>query len=266
MSLKASFDLYTTKFATRAPDRSNALNIYKGSWKFGYDRMSYAEIRANILRDPRPQWCAEVYPDFHRLRIVELGPADGYNTAGLEFAGARNVTAIEGNVDAFLRCLILKNYLGLQAEFILGDFVEYFEEEKAQADLVYASGMLYHLQNPLKFLYNVSKLAPHLYLWTHFYEAAEASRIENEKQSFASREQRQATVGNATATYYRRDYNIDHVSAAGYIGGLHQFANWISRNDLFAALEAYGYRIKRVVDDPAGPGIMPAVNILASQE
>jgi hypothetical protein len=273
MSFKSSIDLHDYKFATLAPNRRNAFNIYKSNWKYGYDEMSFAEIYGSVMRDPRPRWCAEEFPNFNRLHIVEIGPADGYHTAGLEFCGARNVTAIEGNVDAFLRCIILKNYLGLQSEFVLGDFVELFQNKTdhpgrvaAKADLIYASGMLYHLRDPLYFLHEVSKIAPHLYLWTHFFDAEAASRIQHEREGFAAAEQQRVTVGGASATYYRKYYNTDHVSAVGYIGGLHPFASWISRDDLFSALEVYGYRIRRVVEDPASDGMMPAVNILASQQ
>jgi hypothetical protein len=60
-----------------------------------------------------------------------------------------NVTAIEGNVGAFLRCLLLKNYFNLKSKFLLGDFLKYMAVQTNGPDLMYASGVLYHLTDPV---------------------------------------------------------------------------------------------------------------------
>jgi Methyltransferase domain len=238
------------KMITLPPQEENAFKIYEGFWKFGYDKLDFREIYSNIMADPRPRWCAETFPGFQKMKIVELGPADGYNTAALEYRGATDVTAIEGNQDAFLRCLILKNYLGLKAQYIIGDFTKFFEIESTRCDLCYASGILYHLQDPLRFLFNVSKKVKHIYLWTHFYDAKLVPTIENEQNCFANSHVETVTAGGFTAKYHRQIYNRAHMASAGYIGGLHEWANWMSSDDLFGALREYGFTIKMKVEDP----------------
>ena len=56
--------------------------------------------------------------------------------AGIQ-AGAK-VCAIEANYHAFLRCLIIKNYFDLKAQFLLGDFAKDFGSN-SRFDLIVAS-------------------------------------------------------------------------------------------------------------------------------
>ena len=45
--------------------------------------------------------------------ILELGPLEGAHTYRLEQLGAERILAIEANVEAYLKCLIVKEILGL---------------------------------------------------------------------------------------------------------------------------------------------------------
>lgn len=66
---------------------------------------------------------------FERLGCVqdqttlELGPLEGGHSYMLENAGAEPVVALENNINAFLRRLIVKEILGLEkVRFLRGDF------------------------------------------------------------------------------------------------------------------------------------------------
>ena len=262
--MSATFDSHSGKFSSQIPTVENSYSIYSDAWKFEFDRLSAAEIASVAKNDPRPLWCAEVYPEFQTFRVLELGPADGYNTMELERLGARSITAIEGNIDAFFRCLILKNNFGLRAQFLLGDFTRIFESYSLGADLLYASGVLYHLKNPVEFIHMCSQRYNNLFLWTHFYDVESVLKIENETNCFANNENTVHQFQGEQFTYFKRVYNPDHVMHPGYIGGLNAFANWISRDDLFKVLEMCGYDVLRIVEDPYAPGRMPAVNIYAT--
>ena len=63
----------------------------------------------------------------------------------LERAGG-DILSIEGNHGAFLRCLIVKNFLGLKSKFLLGDFSN-FDISRDTFDTVVASGVLYHISH-----------------------------------------------------------------------------------------------------------------------
>jgi protein-L-isoaspartate O-methyltransferase len=212
------------------------------------------------MEDVRPKWCSEVFPSFRGSRVLELGPADGYNTAALERLGA-DVTAIEGNADAFVRCLILKNALGLKAKFMLGDFTQGLGAEAH--DTIYASGVLYHLEDPIGFLESIRDKCTNLFLWTHFFEKDAAATIDFERDAFASGETKERKLGDRTYTYHLKTYNLEHVGLAGYIGGLNRTASWLSKEHLFGVIAQLGYKVLRVQEDRTA-NQMPAVNIFAT--
>ncbi len=89
----------------------------------------------------------------------------------LEKAGSAAVLAIEGNPRAYLKCLVLKEVLDLQrSRFLCGDFVAYLRADPPKADFVVASGVLYHMTNPVELLYLVSRITDCLFLWTHYFD------------------------------------------------------------------------------------------------
>src|ERR1700751_1079452 len=89
----------------------------------------------------------------------------------LEQAGCASVISIEGNPRAFLKCLVLKEVVGLsRSRFLCGDFVEYLRGCSARADVVVASGVLYHMMNPVELLYLISRVSDCVFLWTHYYD------------------------------------------------------------------------------------------------
>lgn len=257
------FAKFAQKFSHEVPTASAAYSLYRGAWKYDFDRITSQDIIKAIDSDQRPKWCAETFEGFAGSSVLELGPADGYNTAALERLGAK-VTAIEGNVDAFLRCLILKNALGLQSQFQLGDFTRAFEGSR-HVDTIYASGVLYHLQDPISFLDMAGKNAKNLFLWTHFFDEENVKNVDHEAKGFSAQISQVRQYKERNYTYYTKVYDPAHVDADGYIGGLNATANWLKRDDLFAAIEAAGYTIRKVYEDPHREGVLAAVNILASQ-
>lgn len=257
------FAKFAQKFSHEIPSASAAYSLYHGAWKYDFDRKTPQDIIEVIDSDQRPKWCAETFEGFVGSSVLELGPADGYNTAALERLGAK-VTAIEGNVDAFLRCLILKNALGLQSQFQLGDFTRAFEDSR-RVDTIYASGVLYHIQDPIGFLDMAGRKAKNLFLWTHFFDEENIKNIDHELKGFSDHITQARQYKGRNYTYHTKTYDLEHVGGDGYIGGLNATANRLKRDDLFAAVEAAGYTIRQTYEDPYRKGVLAAVNILASQ-
>jgi SAM-dependent methyltransferase len=80
--------------------------------------------------------------------VLELGPLEGGHSFMFERLGAREVIAIEANPRAYLKCLIIKELLDLRrVRFLCGDFLEYLRADGTDFDLVFASGVLYHMRN-----------------------------------------------------------------------------------------------------------------------
>ena len=77
--------------------------------------------------------------------MLELGPPECGHTFMLDRLGATEVTAIASNQKAFLRCLIVKELLGIpNARFWCGDFMAYLHdavERRTRWDLCLSSGL-----------------------------------------------------------------------------------------------------------------------------
>lgn len=264
MEKKPYFAEFGGRFVTEKAADGNAFALQSGAWKFDYDKLSIGEIRDQFTnRDGRPRFCAETFPDFANLRILELGPSDGYNTASLEVQGATDITSIEGNAGAFMRCLIMKNAFNLKAKFLLGDFLAYMAEPETRFDLVYASGVLYHLLDPIAFLERCSEIAPYLFLWTFHYDPKVIAEHKYERLWFKATENETKMWRGRAFTYHRRYYEMSIVEGAKYAGGLTHYSHWLTKDDLLAVLDMLGFRVLRTIAD--GFQNIPAINILASR-
>ena len=62
---------------------------------------------------------------------LELGPLEAGHSYILDRAGALEVLAIEANRRAFLKCLVVKEMIGLPSvRFVLGDFNEFLAGDR----------------------------------------------------------------------------------------------------------------------------------------
>lgn len=103
------------------------------------------------------------------LSILELAPLEGGNTLKLCQMGARHVTAIEGRVENFIKCCVIKNLLGLdQVRFFLDDVRNISKEKYGSFDVALVAGILYHLNNPHVLLHRLSRMTDVLLVATHY--------------------------------------------------------------------------------------------------
>jgi SAM-dependent methyltransferase len=262
MTLDATLELSLPKFVPEVPDDQNAFRLRAGTWKFKFEDMDASELD-NFLRtvDGRPRLCSEFFPGYRDFSIVEFGPSDGYNTAQLELYGATDIVSIEANADAFLRCLIMKNARGMKTKFLLGDFLKFMSQSDSAFDLAYASGVLYHLQDPVDFLLQCGRRARHLFVWSLYFDEDAVRSDAYEMRRFGVRET--VSRGGEQFVYHQRSVDPQMVTAGNYQGGIEQHANWLTLPDLKRAIELAGFRITRTIADNVGK--MPAMNFWASK-
>lgn len=236
----------------RAPaSREGGLRLFAGLWTSRVPGFEAVTGDGALFDDPRVDWAAAALGGVAQRSVLELGPLEGGHTARLEALGAR-VTAVEAEAGAFLRCLAVKNALGLRAEFLLGDAVGYLRTTTDRSDLVFASGVLYHMEDPLALLEGIARVSDRLYLWTHVFDrtAAAARRLH-----FPSLEGSPVERGGLRLTYYRRRYLP--LRWGGFCGGTGRWASWLTREDLERALDHLGFRVVAVghesADHPHGP-------------
>lgn len=252
-------------YSSLEPNVDNALGLFEVSWSSrlpGRDGPG----RAELFADPRIDWLTEQYGSLSGARVLELGPLEAGHTFMLEQRGA-HVTAIEGNHEAFLRSLIVKNALDLRATFLLGDFARSFGSDN-RWDLVVASGVLYHMSDPVGLLRQIASSADRVYLWTHYFEPDIGKWHPATAQRIGSK-----WIIDETIVERIKDRDVRMVPMlyqealgwAGFCGGPERFARWIYKEDLLAILRALGFDSVEVAFDDPGHINGPSFSIFAKR-
>ncbi len=246
------------------PAPQNMVDIFAGEWSSKFP----AEFNLNagpvpLFQDARIHWMIQELNGIAEMRVLELGPLEGGHSYMLDRAGASRVLAIESNQRAFLKCLIVKELLDLPAvEFVLGDFRSYFEKMNDQFDLCVASGVLYHMREPVELIAQIAQRCERLFLWTHYYDKDVIQQDKN--LNFRFKESYPRVTHGFSYHLHHYDY-LDGLESSGFCGGNAAFSHWISRDDLFGALKHFGFREFRVTDELVRHKHGPSINILAAK-
>ena len=244
------------KYVQTNPTDINAFDLFRESWSTtfiedGGQRLTIGNFDGT--NDARLRWLASRL-DIKGLRVLELGPLEAAHSLFLEKLGA-DVLAVEANIGAFLRCLAVKNQFDLRAKFLLGDFNK-LNTEKSQFDLVLASGVLYHMADPVSFLEKFSRCSDKLFLWTHYFESDLSlwninlkEQLDNGKWNYKDPEV--VRYKDIDVKIIRQQYG-ESLGWTGFCGGPEDYSYWIDKDDLLQLLKALGYRkIDLAFDEPA---------------
>ena len=237
--------LLEAKFEQRAPAHRNAIDIFAGHWASDLSQLdpSWHGGTAYLATDSRPILAARALGAADRvdgMTILELGPLEGMHTHRFGQLGAARILAIESNVEAYLKCLIMKEALGMKnAEFLLGDFSLYLKDCTERFDLVFACGVLYHMEDPLSLIRGIARASDRCFVWTHYFD----------ERRTEGRVAVPAAADGLTATYYRVQYQ-DRAEPS-FWGGNKPSASWMTRDDILAAFRHFGLgEIDVIADDP----------------
>ncbi|HEX4749663.1 MAG TPA: hypothetical protein VH302_08995 [Bryobacteraceae bacterium] len=251
------------EYFASAPSKQNALDIFHGEWYTTLPREA-GEFRAgaiDLYADPRIAWALGEIGDLNGRDIIELGPLEGAHTYMLEQAGCRSIRSIEGNPRAYLKCLVMKEVVGLQhTHFLCGDFVEYLRSGPERADALIASGVLYHMTNPAELLYLISRVTDCVFLWTHYYDAPALERHPSIKRKLTK--QTEAEFAGFRHTLHRYEY-WSSFGLKRFIGGPNPHAFWMERDAVLGCLRFFGFdSITTGFDEPEHPD-GPAFAVIA---
>lgn len=229
------------RFVASEPRPQHIVDLFQGEWSSKFPAGLGATTEpghAALFADPRIKWANECLGPFSNLNVLELGPLEGAHTCMIEQAGAASVTAIESNTRAFLKCLCVKEIFGLQrSRFLLGDFLEYLEHPRRH-DVVIASGVLYHMQDPLRLLQLLTKASDRIFLWTHYYDATAISR-RNDHGLFEP----SGPIGDGLRGS-KRHYPEEATAWSGFSGGAAHYAIWLERASLLAYFRSNGFQVE----------------------
>lgn len=229
-------------YVTTPPSAQNAIDLFKDSWASRLPIEGVQSGGADLFADVRIDWLVERRGRLDGLKVLELGPLEAAHTYMLEQAGADRIVAVEANSLAYLKCLVVKELLGLKAaRFLHGDFDRYLQDTTERFDLLLASGVLYHMQDPLLTLQNMMRAADEIFIWSHFYDEALMPPGDPRREPFTGRRERR-TIGDDSLTYTYRSYGgSSHPS--NFCGGVMSESVWIEKAETVALLQRHGYEV-----------------------
>ncbi len=176
---------------------------------------------------------------FEDKRILELGPLEGGNTIKLEGLNPKSILSIEGRVESYLKCCMVKNLYDLnRSKFYLDDVMNISKEKYGSFDIAVVLGLLYHLDKPHVLLNELSRMVNTLIISTHY--ADNTSPYPNAEDH---------TIITPNGKYYGRLYIEDPASDPN--AGLQFKSFWPYEKDLIQMCKDSGFsHIKILARNP----------------
>jgi hypothetical protein len=249
--------------ATQEPTSQATVDIFKDEW-WSQLPDGLRSGSAGLFGDPRVAW-ANNQLDISGKSVLELGPLEGGHTFTLHSLGADTITAIEGNSRAYLKCLVVKELFSLRSvNFLYGDFCKYLETSKTDFDLIFASGVLYHMNDPLKLLSLIAQHSNKLYLWTHYYDNALLQNVYGDQfiSRFGPTVNIECMGYHCEAhTYY---YPPETLESQTFCGGNAPTSLWLTRHDILSFLDHVGFNKIAIDHETPTHQYGPAFSIAAT--
>ncbi|MGZ5020192.1 MAG: class I SAM-dependent methyltransferase [Chthoniobacterales bacterium] len=112
-------------------------------------------------------------------RILELGSLEGAHTIQLAArAGVEEVVAIEGRAANIVKAELVRRALRVSnIRFVQANLEETDLTLFGKFDAVFCVGLLYHLPEPWKLIAQLPRIAPRLFVWTHYADDLNANEI-----------------------------------------------------------------------------------------
>ena len=231
----------SAKYCKDFPSKQTAVDIFSGLWKSSFPAGSGVSAgQAKNFEDARVHWANGRIGGFSGKSVLELGPYEAYNTWQFSEYGASPITAVEGNSINYLKCLVAKETLKINARFLFGDILSYLLNTDASVDICWASGVLYHQVNPLQLLDGIGRVCRTAFIWTHFYD----DMIERNLGAYPHFDPLQVstiTHNGFAARHVARSYRMSHVPTF-FSGGSEPYANWLLKDEIFEYLNKIGFK------------------------
>jgi hypothetical protein len=251
-------------FATGAPSPQAAVDAVPDAWasRLPPPLENVRAGDATLFEDPRINWGFERLGGMDGRTVLELGPLEGAHSYMSQTAGASRVTAVEANPKAFLKCLVVKELLDLdRCSFLCGDALEYLGGGTDQFDVCIACGILYHMVEPVRLIELISRRAPRVIMWTHFYDDA---ALANRRLAKRLGPAQPAEHSGFAHHVHRHRYGLD-TRLSGFCGGTRPYSHWLPREDLLGALAHFGFGNVEIAFEEKSHPNGPALALVASR-
>lgn len=241
------------EYVEGVPSAQNAIDAVPG-WNQAFPpEMGLRAGDAHMYFDPRILWCVEQFGDVAGTTILELGPLEGWHSYMFECRGVGLLHAVEANKASFLRCLVVKEILGMtRVKFMLGNFMAWLEAPGPRYDLAVASGVLYHMRDPVRLIELLAARADAIFLWTHYFDETAMPPGDPRRNAFDETVETR-TLGDVAVRLHRRSYYWAWVDPR-FCGGMYDQHYWIEKEHIVAILARLGFDDVRIAhDEPAHP-------------
>lgn len=246
------------------PNPQSQVDIFLGSWSCELPLSSNINSGgwAKTFVDPKIDWFIEKVGGVEGLTGLELGPLEGGHSWMLNKNGVESLTSIESNRYSFLKCLIVKNLFGMNnVNFLLGDFCKYLERNSETFDFAIASGVLYHLRDPIKALELILQKARHILVWTHYYDYSLVEINEDQRKKIKPIDKIEFDCKSYEAVVYAYNEAKDW---DGFCGGMNETAIWYEKKLYLDVCCRNGFSTEVFSDETLHPH-GPAFCFLASK-
>jgi hypothetical protein len=257
-------EAHLTEYVTSLPSPQNAIDALPGWNQTFPPELGLTAGHMALYNDPRILWAIEQFGDVSGKRILEVGPLEAWHTWMLDQRGPAVLDAVEANRISYLRCLVVKEIMGMRhARFHLGDCQAWMEQRSDRYDLVVASGILYHMQDPIRFLTAVSERTDSLFLWTHYMDDAAMPPGDPRRGAFVGELEEVEHLGVRVRLHPRSYFGAWTNDA--FCGGMHDLHRWIERKSLLSLLAALGLTDQRIWSDEPNHPYGPAFCVFAQR-
>ncbi|HSH40099.1 MAG TPA: class I SAM-dependent methyltransferase [Chthoniobacterales bacterium] len=213
-----------------------------GPWVFQF-RIAGADYGGTIsaIGDVRLAQFLHFAPEAER--ILELGALEGAHSVLLAAERhVKQVVAIEGRGPNIRKAELVKRLLSAgNVEFVEANLEATDLTNLGRFDAVFCSGLLYHLPEPWELIEQLPRVAPKLFIWTHYADDLQADVIQHELRGQVHRE------GGADEP----------------LSGMSPTAFWPTLGSLTKLLTTSGYRTVHVINNDMRHKNSPAVTIAA---
>jgi hypothetical protein len=244
------------------PTVQNMIDVLPG-WNSSFPaEIGVTAGRIALHNDPRILWALEQFGSCDGRRILELGPLEASHTFMIERHGPASIDSVEANKLSFLRCLVAKELLGLKlARFHLGDFVAWLEETDRRYDLIVASGVLYHMADPIRLMELMAARCDAFFLWTHYTSDEAMPPDDARRRAFVGDE---VVVESHGVRVRMRDRSyLGAWKDKSFCGGMRDRHKWIEKDDILALIRALGFTDVRIAHDEPGHAYGPSFSVFA---
>lgn len=255
-------DAVLDEYVVGMPTAQNAINILPGWNQALPPEAGVIAGQVGFYNDGRIRWAIEQFGSIEGKKILELGPLEAAHTYMLDQHAPEVIHAIEANKLAFLRCLVVKEILDLKhAKFFLGDFVPWLEKSTIRYDLIIASGVLYHMSDPVRLLELMAERSDAIFIWTHYYDAKAMSPDDHRRLAFVGGTETQM-FRSVPVHLHNRSYHGAWQSKS-FCGGMNDLHRWIEKDDIIAVIRALGFDDVRISGDEPNHQNGPCFSIFA---